>query len=72
MESVIWHLHIVMNSLEWMMNMEYRKEVREEKAAEEKEKTKKSTSQLIIESNTIYEIDLDCQYQKDCKCKKGV
>ena len=44
-----------------MMSMEYKKE------------KKKEISRLVIEENTIYEIDLDCQYRKDCKknnCKK--
>lgn len=44
-------------------------------------KTKKmGTSRLVIEENTIYEIDLDCQYRKQlekqncksCNAKKGV
>ena len=37
---------------------------------ETKKEKKKINSQLIIEANTIYEIDLDCQYQKSCKCWK--
>ncbi len=45
-------------------NIEYSKE-------EKKKEKKKINSQLVIEANTIYEIDLDCQYQKECQCQKN-
>ncbi len=31
---------------------------------------KREASRLVIEDNTIYEIDLECQNRKDCSCKK--
>ena len=49
--------------------MEY-KDIEYNKEETKKEK-KKISSQLVIEANTIYEIDLDCQYKKDCQCQKN-
>ena len=34
---------------------------------EYKKEKKKEVSQLVIEDNTIYEIDLECQNRRQCK-----
>lgn len=50
------------------MSMEYKKERREKLPLGEIKNPKTEISRLIIEENTIYEIDLDCQKKKGSKC----
>lgn len=56
--------------------MEYKSEMSQKESGE----MRKQTSRLVIEENTIYEIDLDCENRKNCrecgsynyKSRKGV
>ena len=66
--------------LNGMMYMQDRKEKEWYSESEIAKKEKRAISRLVIEDNTIYEIDLECQYRKKqnndackwCKKEKGV
>lgn len=53
-----------------MIAMEYKEDRSKQSETEERQRKTEGLSQLVIEENTIYEIDLDCQYRKDCNCKE--